>query len=303
MNSIIISIYICFIFLCAQSAAAAPVTLGIIAFCTGDVDLLPNWLEYHTTLVGIENVLVVDKSEGKDEVFSILKEWTAKGIKSVVVSGFLDRTKKAQLTLELAMQLFPKQDLVVTINIEDFLVSFKNGKPELGKTGVQSYLENFQSSTSVCAGIQTIAYGCNKNPSTDSVETIKTLRIPATPLLEQYPILYKYSSMYRYSELKCDEQTSLGLLKFPTRAPKQMLENTLRDSINLSMIKPEITLRSLKEHEMYLFSLLTYSNHPWENKIRQLLLYSMNGYDGISIPCKFGDVDLADMKTIVDSVK
>jgi hypothetical protein len=301
MNCIVFSFCICLVFLYVPCTTAA--TLRIVAICTGDVDILPYWLQYHTALVGVENVLVVDKSEGKEEVFSILKDWNGKGIKTAVVSGFLDSTKKSRLIVELANKHFNKQDLVISINIEDFLVTFKDGKPLLGKAGVHACLEQFQSATFACANVQTVAYGCNKNPSTDSVETINTIHIPATPLAEQYPILYKFSYLHKFAELKCEQQSTLGILKFPTRAPKLMLETIVSDSIKLNIFKPEISVSTLKEHELYLFSLLTFKNHPWENKVRQLLRYVISGYDGISIPCKYGDIDLADMKTIVESVK
>jgi len=296
-------VFILFIVLAGCISAEYTPNLVIAAFCNGDADILPFWLEYHAALLGgAQNILIMDKSEGIDAVFDVLKPWNKKGLKVELKSGQLNFRVRVDLALQSIATNFPKADLALVLNVDEFLVSFQGGFPVLGKVPFQASLQSFWNSNQECAGIDEFAYCCNKDAKTDTVESVDTFRI-TNPNSDQRSIMYKVPSISKYESLECPDKVTFGFLKYPTRSPTNLISSALADSQFYGTIKQEITLKNLKDHELYLFNLTTFANYPGRNKIMQLLIYAMHGYDGVSIPCRLSDHFIGNMTTIVNSVR
>jgi hypothetical protein len=278
-----------------------PPNLSLILFCDGDEDILPYWMEYHSALVGSHNILVIDQSQGKGEVDVILRTWGEKGVKIEKTSSIMKYKAKVAYALQLAEKTFPSNKVAFTVKPDEFLVSFgKDRRPQLGKTPFQESLIKFWQSPATCGHIEKIAFSCNKDPKEDTITTASAFQI-SKPSGDQRPTVYKYKAIPKVAELQCHEEVSFGLLKYLTRSPKLLLENALQDSIRAGVIKQDVKIENIKEHEMYLFNLATYESNPVRYKIAQLILYTMYGYEGISVPCASGAFELAKIDAVVQS--
>lgn len=258
-------------------------------------------MEYHTALIGSQNILVIDQSQGKEDVEAILRVWGQKGVRIEKNSNYMKYKVKVAFALQLAATTFPSNKLAFTINADEFLVSFnKDRKPELGKIPFQDSLTKFWNSPVPCGHIEKIAFSCNKDPKEDTIATASAFHV-SKPSGDQRPTVYKYAAIPKVAELQCHEAVNFGLLKYLARSPKLSLENALQDSIRANVIKPDVKIENIKDHEMYLFNVATYESNPVRYKVAQLVLYTMYGYDGISIPCVSGDFEFAKIDVVVQS--
>jgi len=103
------------------------VTLRITVVCMqrNEVDMLGYWFRYYSTLVGIDNILMLDNYSDNPEVIHILEYWETQGATVIYNIGPYER--KPYLLLDMARLYKPKGQILLVTDSDEFLVSFPGG--------------------------------------------------------------------------------------------------------------------------------------------------------------------------------
>ncbi len=255
-------------------------------------DILPFWLEYHSALVGIENIVLLDNySDESSETPHILRKWIKKGLKVEWDQG--PYTIKGQLTHTAFKKHFPKVDIGIPLDIDEIVVGFKDGSPVPTKRAFHEGIEDFWKSSIGC-GALTQYYPTCCNDVSDTVETVDR----AIHLVYSTKIGKK---MFRIGQVKdidhgnhhislknenecVDAPLSLGLLHYHYRNPRLTLEHALTDLRGFGYIDESVTAETAHEYLEFFKSLIE-EQVDGSHKATEVIEYIKHGYKALMHSC------------------
>jgi hypothetical protein len=130
--------------------SADPV-LGIVAL-QKDEDSLSLWLEYHSKIVDVRNMIVLDNSSEDPRTIKILNTWTTKGLHVLYNQGPYE--KKGELTSR-TISLLAHVDIIIPLDLDEFLFAYDGEQPILSKHKILSTLNDFWNQQNYsCLGLQ-----------------------------------------------------------------------------------------------------------------------------------------------------
>jgi hypothetical protein len=144
--------------------------VGIVALQRDEGALLYYWLEYHSKIVKLENMIVLDNNSEAPDTLTILKSWATKGLKVMYSQG--PYTKKGELTSQAFREILPHIDIIVPLDVDEFLFAFDGDQPIISKRKISSTLNEFWNQPNYsCLSLQ--QYYPNANLyGNESLETI-----------------------------------------------------------------------------------------------------------------------------------
>jgi hypothetical protein len=152
-----------------QNITANPV-LGIVVLQKDEGALLSYWLEYHSRIVPLTNILVLDNYSEAPETIELLKSWATKGLH--VLFGQGPYTKKGELTSQAYHRILRDVDVIIPLDMDELLFAYDGEKPVISKRKILSTLNEFWTQQNYsCLALQqyyvTAALSLN-----DTVETV-----------------------------------------------------------------------------------------------------------------------------------
>jgi hypothetical protein len=98
------------------------INIGVVTMQKDEEDILPYWIEYHSKLFGVNNVLVLD-AESEVSTRRILKLWSAKGVK--VLFNQTPLSEKNALVISALHLHLSHVDIAVLLDVDEFLVAYQ----------------------------------------------------------------------------------------------------------------------------------------------------------------------------------
>jgi hypothetical protein len=256
-------------------------TVGIVSMQRNEADILPYWLHYHVALFGIENVVILD-SYSNNETLIILREWSSRGLKVQFNQG--PYGSKGNLTVAAFQQFFPRVDIALPLDGDEFLVGFNNSVPVINKNKILNELKEFWQSDSSCWGMEQSYHAVNLFLN----ETVQSVRY-FSPNVNHFQaskkiIKRKYLVSLDASGQKVDVSVGrcssaynrIGLLHYHFRNGTLTAERALNDIIHSGWLPPSVNLTNCHSYFPYLVT-LSKDKKIGRHKLKELFLYIKNG--------------------------
>jgi hypothetical protein len=145
--------------------------LGIVALQKDESLMLPSWLEYHSRIVPLENILVLDNFSEDPETLNILKAWKKKGLRVLYNQGPF--AIKGSIISRAYHNVMPHVDIIIPLDADEFVVAFDGEQPVISKKKIYSYLSEFWNHSKYpCLALQQY-YSNAAMRATDTLETIE----------------------------------------------------------------------------------------------------------------------------------
>lgn len=299
---------ICFLIACillTVSSQKKP-SVAIVCLMKNNEDILPFWLEYHSALVGVENIVILDNfSDKSSKSPAILQQWEKKGLKVEWNQG--PYSTKGDLTYAAYKKHFSTVDIGIPLDIDEVLVGFTNDKPTPTKKAFQEGVQQFWDSKQACANMHQYYTVCC-NSVDDTVETIdrailvnysnmiakKMFRIDAITGIDHG----NHFVFLSYGE--CSQQTNtLGLMHYHFRNPKLTIEHALTDLRGFRYIDEAV--RPDNAHKYYdFFAMLAQKQVSAFHKAIEVMQFIRHGYTALLHQCgQYESVYLGNSSTIM----
>jgi hypothetical protein len=282
--------------------------VAIVCMMKDNDDILPFWLEYHSALVGVDNILILDNFSGSNtKTPQILQEWEKKGLKVMWKQG--PYSAKGELTTAAYKTFFPKIPIGIPLDIDEFAVGFTNGRPNPTFNAFVDGLVEFIKSREECASLHQYYTVCC-NHVRDNIESIdraiavnyntsiakKMFRVNAITGLDHgnhFVFLAKQGGT-------CDKRIhSLGLLHYHFRNPRLTIEHALTDLRGFGYIDEKVTPQNARDHLDHFESLVHKQVNAFHKAI-EVIRYIKHGYKALLHRCdRFDSVLIGNASTII----
>lgn len=258
---------------------------GIVMMIHNDDDILPYWLRYHSQILSLQNIVILDNNSGPKTI-EILNSWEKKGLKVLYNQG--PYAKKGDLTLAAFHQNLSYIDIAIPLDSDEFLVAFNGSEPIAKADLMLENLIKLYHSNESCWALQQYYPSLNLNLN-DTVSTIqyfhpsiypvqfakKIIRMDALAGLDHgshLPVL-KYG---RYASAL----NQLGLLHYHHRNPQVKVERALNDMKGFFYLPANVTLETVSQYQDQLQKVIS-SKLQGSHKAIQLLDYIQLGYKAL----------------------
>ena len=128
MRHLLTVLWVLLLFLCCcqhiysrQDAAS----IIIAAINKNNDDILDYWLQYHTYIFGIKNILLLDQSR-QPEAARVLRKWEARGLK--VLWNQLPPTSRRAALYNKTFEVFPNADVLMQMEVHEFITHLNEDK-------------------------------------------------------------------------------------------------------------------------------------------------------------------------------
>jgi hypothetical protein len=279
-------------------------TLVITLQCN-EFDILGLWLEYHSRIFGVENIIVLDNFSTLPDVIDTLKAWETKGVRVLWEQG--PYVRKGDLILRAARQYgsLNNSQVLIPMDIDEFIAVFEPSAdiahPIVDRQLVFREINRFQESTYDAIGLRPY-YEAMAVHSNDTVHTVhrffrnvyterhakKMVRLNTIRLIDHgaHKVLFLDDGGYHVQS----STMFLGYLHYHHRGPVRTLERALIDCRSLMLIPSNSTLQNLESARDMIIAGI--ENHkPGHHKLSELLAYLD---EGISAPLLLHPMGLDD---------
>ncbi len=291
MHALFLSLILFLTWVHGSISGDSKVSVAIVCLMKDNADILPFWLEYHSKLVGIENIVILDNfSRESSHTPSILRKWQKKGLKVEWKQG--PYLLKGQLTLAAFQKHFPTVDIGIPLDIDEIVSGYKNGTPVPTKMAFQEGLEDFWKRSIGC-GAMTHYYITCCNVVTDTVESIDHV-------IENIYAFADGKKMFRIGEVKeidhgnhhvllkngeCTQNvTSLGLLHYHHRNPRLTFQHALLDLKGFGYIDDLVTAENAHKFLPF-FEYILRTSLDGAHKAEEVVRFIKEGYTSLMYGC------------------
>eukprot|EP01040_Poterioochromonas_malhamensis_P002321 gene2321-2467_t len=261
--------------------------VGIVMMIHDEEDLLDYWLHYHSAIVGVENIVILDQRSKSEKTQLILRTWSQeRQLKVLWDQG--PYSAKGDLTYSAFQRYLSNIDIALPLDSDEFLVAFNGSTPVFSKSVIVDELRGFWDSKAACWGFQQY-YPSLQLSLEDSLRSVHYFS----------PVVYTLKTakkMIRWENLRALDHGShtptlsngscvtafnhLGLLHYHFRNPFITVERALNDAQGFGYLPSNVTLETLKDHRPKLDELVkrgVAGNH----KLQQLVKYLDKGLPGL----------------------
>mmetsp|Transcript_27289 Transcript_27289/g.29788 ORF Transcript_27289/g.29788 Transcript_27289/m.29788 type:complete len:340 (+) Transcript_27289:82-1101(+) len=291
----------------SQDSSSSRLKVGIVMMVHDEEDLLPYWLRYHSAIVGVENIVILDQKSKSEKTKMILRTWSQeRQLKVLWDQG--PYSAKGDLTYHAFQQYLGDIDIALPLDSDEFLVAFNGSQPVFSRNAIVDKLRYFWESKAACWGFQQY-YATLQLSLNDSLKSIHYFH-PATYTL------HHAKKMIRWENLKALDHGShqptvsngscvtalnhLGLLHYHFRNPLTTVERALNDVLGFGYLPSNVTVATLKDYQSQL-EVLSKKRIAGTHKMNQLLKYLEKGFSGLLH--KNSVANLLDLGTIDDIVR
>eukprot|EP01040_Poterioochromonas_malhamensis_P018036 gene18036-20931_t len=229
--------------------------VGIVMMIHDDEDLLPYWLRYHSAIVGVENIVILDQKSKSEKTLRTLFAWSQeRQLKVLWNQG--PYSAKGNLTYHAFQQYLGDIDIALPLDSDEFLVAFNGSQPVFSRNTIVDKLQYFWESKAACWGFQQY-YATLQLSLNDSLKSIHYFH-PAIYTLQHA------KKMIRWENLKALDHGShtptlsnggcvtalnhLGLLHYHFRNPLTTVERALNDVLGFGYLPSNVTVATLKNY-------------------------------------------------------
>eukprot|EP01040_Poterioochromonas_malhamensis_P014206 gene14206-15706_t len=261
--------------------------VGIVMMIHDDEDLLPYWLRYHSAIVGVENIVILDQKSKSEKTQITLHTWNEiKKLKVLWNQG--PYSAKGNLTYNAFQRYLGDIDIALPLDSDEFLVAFNGSQPVFSRNAIVDELRNFWLNQTACWAFQQY-YSSLQLSLDDSLKSVHYF----------HPAIYTVQNakkMIRWENLKALDHGShtptvsnggcvtalnhLGLLHYHFRNPLTTVERALNDVLGFGYLPSNVTVETLKDHRPKLDELMK-RGVDGNHKIQQLLKYLDKGLPGL----------------------
>jgi hypothetical protein len=276
-----------FVYICLQATLVHSLSMGIVTYLYNESDILPYWLDYHTSIAGIKNVAVID-NQSPLETQLILNKWKKKGLK--VISNTDDYILKGNTTYNVFKKYFSDVQFAIPLDADEFFVAVdSDGVPMFSKHFIYRGLNELAASRWNSFSYVNAHIDCNLYGN----ETIVNDR-------NFYEFIYPRKRFFRMSTLTGldhgnhrgyykgqDLRTErFGMLHFHNRNLQIKLQRALKDlgAFHFMNITENINENNIPLFKEGLQSLID-NNIKGAHKAREVLSYADIGWEGIKEIC------------------
>jgi hypothetical protein len=282
--------------------------IAIITFIYDEKDILEYWLQFHSQIIGLKNIAVIDNMSPNGTI-SILQKWEKKGLH--VIYNFPDYMQKGTKIAETFHQIFPNHDIAIPLDIDEFLVSLNNkGIPEISIRNIHRTMQELFLTKYNCFQVRYVYNNCNKFVN----ETIETIQHFAHNVSSAY--LQKHRKrFFRLKTLKtldhgnhfgtftggapsCTTNVSLAYLHYHNRDLLLKIQHAVKDVIEFGHLPKNTTVQNL-DKDLVVKKLFPNKKVMGYHKIVELKNYVDNGIEGLMIGCPPRPVVLPTIREIL----
>jgi hypothetical protein len=280
------------LYLFSSHCTSVDPVIGIVALQKDEVALLSYWLEYHSKIVKLENIVVLDNHSEARGTRQILHAWAAKGLHVLFHQG--PYTKKGELTSQAFHLILPHVDVIIPLDLDEFLFAFNGDQPIVSKTKILSTLNQFWAQQkSSCMGLQ--QYYSNAIIRTN--QTLETIDRVVFVMFEMndakkiakardavqfdhgnhHVLLKRHKGFWGYPENCTTGNGSLGLLHYHFSNPETVARRAVMDAVEFGNLPAGFTLEKAKANK----EIVENANHtfhalPGGHKLGEILRYIKN---------------------------
>jgi hypothetical protein len=276
---------------------------AIVSFIHDERDILDYWIQYHSRIVGIKNIAIVDHDSPRESK-RILKKWEKQGL--IVVRGNFSYFEKGAITLKVYRKYFPNVQIAIPLDADEVLfgltsvswhmLSFRTYEERYyGKFAaeyIRYQLKEFAKSEFACISILDMFNNCNTQTN-DTVETINTFSTIPPEFAYWRKRIFKLAALQELDhgshhgkfKGKCTVPHSLGLLHYHNRSLLLKVQRALNDLIGFGYANKTDTLDSIKGKLLH-FQELTKVRSLWGvHKVHEIITYLEKGVEGLMSHC------------------
>jgi hypothetical protein len=266
--------------------------LGIVGMQKNEKELLPYWLEYHSKIVDVNNIVILDSYSDDQETLKLLQDWKAKGLTVLYNQG--PYKDKGTLTAQ-AFKILPKVDIAIPLDIDEFMISFHHDQPFISRRKILNSLKYFWYTNYSCLSLQ--QYYPNANIFlNDTLETISRFhkglynlvnskKIAKTKDLAKFDHGNHQAKFYLNNPKRPTATTNrkclsglytLGLLHYHYINPKSLALRAIHDLIGFGKLPQNFTLEEAMQKKDFVAE-ISRENRDGGHKAKELLQYITQG--------------------------
>jgi hypothetical protein len=266
--------------------------VAIMTYIYDEHDILPYFLEYHSRIVGLENMAIIDNGS-PEPTASILKKWEAKGLR--VIQNKEHYAYKGIVTHQAYKDFFPNVKFALPLDADEFLVALDGQqKPAFpNPTEFSQRLYRLWNTPSINFRYHTMFEDCNMFGN-ETIETDQYFH-PTWNLIKRM-FKFKYLTeldhgghhgIYPQGLSSEDNGTitdQFGLLHFHNRNLQIKLQRALKTLEGRGFLKGANLANATLSRNILEENLKhpgTQSNH----KAQEIINYLKNGLDGLKEEC------------------
>jgi hypothetical protein len=266
--------------------------VGIVALQRDEGVLLTYWLEYHSKIVKLENILVLDNHSEAPETLNILESWATKGLKVMYYQG--PYVKKGELTSQAFREILPQIDIIVPLDVDEFLFAFDGRQPIISKRKILSTLNDFWNQpNSSCLSLRQIYPNANLHGN-ETLETVDRFENEVLPLWfakkigkTKDGVHFDHGNHYAYFPCRSSHHHNcvrnctsgygqLGLLHYHYVNPEFVARRAIKDSVSFGYLPAGFTLEKAFAHKEMIQELANKS-FDGHHKVKELWAYISKG--------------------------
>ncbi len=267
-------------------------SIAIVCLMKENDDILPFWLEYHSALVGVESIVILDNySKENSKAAQILREWQKKGLNVEWEQG--PYSAKGELTFQAFQKYFPNVDIGIPLDIDEIVTGFKDGQPVPTRAAFYEGIDDFWIQSANCTSLTQYYTTCCSFVN-DTVETInhaliltyengmakKMFRINSVKEIDHgnHHVLLKNGDSCVAGPL------SLGLLHYHFRDPRLTLEHALADLQGFGYIDDGINAKNVHKYARFFKNLISLQLDAFHKAV-EVLEFINHGYEALLHNC------------------
>lgn len=306
-----------------HSPSHSDVSVALVSMVMNEGDILRQWLDYHSEIFGLSNIIVLDNFSTCNTTVGILKDYEKRGLHVVYEQGpYIDM---GDLSYKAVKQILPEHKLALPLDVDEFLVAYTHGSPQANRSLIWKHLNYMWGTGGPCYGFKQYysSYPVGANASLDTIRYF-TRNIYQVRVTKKIYWLQQVSQSvfgghvnarggaheHENDRLKCrNAQDRLGLLHYHLRSPLGTAQRALRDCIALKYLPEHATLETIHDFTRLLRLLvLQHKLHEQANlvafhKIEELLSYAEHGEEAF-VYSRIDHLEkVGTLKEIIDTVK
>jgi hypothetical protein len=265
--------------------------IGIVALQRDEEALLTYWLEYHSKIVDLKNLLVLDNHSEDPKTLKILHSWAEKGLRVLFHQG--PYTKKGELTAQAYHHILPHVDVIVPLDVDEFLFAYDGDQPIISKTKILSTLTDFWNQQNYsCLSLQNYYPNANLYGN-ENLETVDHFVIDIYELRDgkkvgkardvvhydhgNHAALFRCRNGHGLCIFDCATGLgNLGLLHYHFVNPEYVARRAIKDSVSFGYLPAGFTLEKAFAHKEMIQELANQSI-PGHHKLEELWKYVSHG--------------------------
>jgi hypothetical protein len=283
--------------------------LGIVALQKDEGALLSYWLKYHSKIVDIHNMIILDNYSEAPETLKILNAWAAKGLHVLYHQG--PYTQKGELTSQAYHQFLPHVDVIIPLDVDELLFAYHGEQPVVSKSKILSSLNEFWTQQNYsCLGLQQFYLSAvmrvtqtleTTHHFTKNVYDMKMAKkIGKAREIEVFDH-GNHNAFFRCEDgfQNCTAQNCttgyghLGLLHYHSVGPEYVVRRAIKEAISFGYLPANFTLENAKANKAILEKACSVTHPRGNRKLRELLRYVRTGPTALltSTKQKFYSID------------